>query len=292
MVIELKNDWLKVEIDSFGAEIKSVKNKNGVEYMWNADEKYWKRTAPVLFPFVGSLRDKEYTYKGKKYPMGQHGFARDMEFDVVSQDAKSVWFELKANGDTLKVYPFKFCLRIGYELEGECLKVLWDVSNQGKDDVMHFSIGAHPAFMCPLNGEKTKAGYSLNFNTKEGLIYSRINNEGLMKNYKTEVMFDKDGKIVMDDHFFDEGVYIVEDYQANRVVLEDKNGKAYITMKFDAPLFGLWSPDKDAPFLCIEPWYGRCDRETYEDDLTRREYNNKLKPDENWKRSYTITFNK
>ncbi|MCR5271376.1 MAG: aldose 1-epimerase family protein [Lachnospiraceae bacterium] len=290
MLIELKNEFLTVEIESLGAEIKSVKNADGFEYMWNGDEKYWKRTAPVLFPFVGSLRDKQYTYKGVTYPMGQHGFARDMEFEVDSNSLSEAWFELDENNDTLKVYPFKFNLKIGYQLEKDTLKVIWKVTNKDEDETMNFSIGAHPAFMCPTQGEDSKEGYALKFNTKEGLVYARINDEGLEKNNKQELELDEDGKIVMDEGFFDEGVYIIEDYQSNAVSIIDKKGKPYISVKFDAPLFGIWSPDKKAPFLCIEPWYGRCDRETFSDDLPRREYNNKLKAKETWTRNYTITF--
>ena len=84
----LENDTLRVEIDSFGAELKSVKRKSdGKEYMWYADKKYWGRTSPVLFPFVGNCRNKEYRYGGKTYAIGQHGFARDMEHTMESQNS-------------------------------------------------------------------------------------------------------------------------------------------------------------------------------------------------------------
>lgn len=290
MITELKNKYLKVSIESFGAEIRSIQNKDGFEYMWNADEKYWKRTAPVLFPFVGSLKNGEYTYKGKKYPMGQHGFARDMEFDVDKKSDTEAWFELKENGDTIKVYPFKFLLRIGYKLDGDKVKVTWEVKNTAEEDEMHFSIGAHPAFMCPKDGEDTKEGYALSFDEKEGLVYARINEAGLVKNNKQMLMLDNDGKAVMDAGFFDDGVYIIEEYQAKEVAILDKSGKPYVKVSFNAPLFGIWSPDKHAPFLCIEPWYGRCDRETFTEDLPRREYNNKLKAGETWTKSYTMEF--
>ena len=126
MIYTLKNDVLTVEIESFGAELKSVKsNATGTEYMWCADEKYWKRTAPVLFPIVGSLNHKEYTYKGEKYEMSQHGFARDREFNVISNTENAVWMELNEDKETLAVYPFKFTLQIGYELSDNQVKVLW-----------------------------------------------------------------------------------------------------------------------------------------------------------------------
>ena len=109
----LENDTLRVEIDSFGAELKSVKRKSdGKEYMWYADKKYWGRTSPVLFPFVGNCRNKEYRYGGKTYAIGQHGFARDMEHTMESQTADTIWFSLHSNEETMEKYPFAFVLKI------------------------------------------------------------------------------------------------------------------------------------------------------------------------------------
>ena len=111
----LENESLRVEVDSFGAELKSVKNKaTGQEYMWQADPQYWGRTSPILFPFVGSLKNKCYTYDGKTYSMGQHGFARDMEHTLLSQTENTIYFELVSNEDTIQKYPFDFVLNLCY----------------------------------------------------------------------------------------------------------------------------------------------------------------------------------
>ena len=105
---------LKVTINSFGAELASIRGKEtDSEYLWNADAKFWKRSAPVLFPFVGSLKNKEYHYEGKSHPMGQHGFARDMEFAVDVQTATEAWFSLRSNEETKAKYPFEFILKVG-----------------------------------------------------------------------------------------------------------------------------------------------------------------------------------
>ena len=111
----LENENLKVEIDSFGAEIKSVKRKSdNFEYMWCGDKKYWGRTSPVLFPFVGAPKNKEYRYDGKTYTMGQHGFARDMEFTLEAQTEENISFVLTDTAETCEKYPFHFALHIGY----------------------------------------------------------------------------------------------------------------------------------------------------------------------------------
>ena len=159
----LENDTLCVEIDSFGAELKSVKRKSdGKEYMWYADKKYWGRTSPVLFPFVGNCRNKEYRYGGKTYAIGQHGFARDMEHTMESRTEDTIWFSLHSNEETMEKYPFAFVLKIGYNLTGNELKVMWKVENPDTK-TLYFSIGAHPAFLCPFNGEENKLGYGLQF---------------------------------------------------------------------------------------------------------------------------------
>ena len=59
----LENENLQVTINHFGAELSGiVKKETGVEYMWNADERFWKRSSPVLFPIVGGLKNKEFIY--------------------------------------------------------------------------------------------------------------------------------------------------------------------------------------------------------------------------------------
>lgn len=291
MNYKLENETIAVAVESFGAELKSVKSKtDDKEYMWCADEKYWKRTSPVLFPIVGSLKNQSYLYEGKEYPMSQHGFARDREFTLVSQSDNSIMFELKADADTLKVYPFQFTLQVGYELMGNTVKVLWKVVNEEKDKEMYFSIGAHPAFNCPMNGEESKAGYAMKLNAKGNPLYSRINGDGLMLDPKSELKLDE-GSVVFTHDFFNEGVYIIEDCQASEVSLQDLEGKPYVTVSFDAPLFGIWSPEKkNAPFVCIEPWYGRCDRDDFAGDLTEREWGQKLAPKQIFEKSYDITF--
>lgn len=98
----LENNVLKVEIDSHGAEVKSVLSKKDYrEYMWYGNPSFWGRTSPVLFPFVGSVKDKQYRHKGVSYDMGQHGFARDMDHSVISQNSEEIWFELKSDANTL-----------------------------------------------------------------------------------------------------------------------------------------------------------------------------------------------
>lgn len=287
----LENEALRVEIDSFGAEIKSVRSKlEDREYMWYADSKYWGRTSPVLFPFVGSLKNKEYHYQGKTYPMGQHGFARDMEHTMVRQEDNCIWFSLKSTEETLEKYPFPFVLEIGYELKENEVKVLWKVTNPAEEE-MHFSIGAHPAFLCPIYGEEDKTGYSLYF---EGLkeVHHHGNTLDTGMSLKEDLILPLvDGKAEITPDFFDRCTYMVEGKQTGAVGLVAPDGRRYVTVRFDAPLFAVWSPEgKNAPFVCIEPWYGRCDADDFYGTLEEREYNNCLEGKGQFVASYTMTF--
>ena len=166
--IKLENDQIEVIVNYHGAELRSLKKKaTEQEYLWNADAKYWGRTSPVLFPFVGGVKNKVYRHEGKEYPMNQHGFARDMEFSLVSQSADEVWFALEDTEETYKVYPFHFHLEIGYRLEDASVSVLWKVKNIN-DTEMHFAIGAHPAFFCPLHEGEKQSAYYLGFRDGQG----------------------------------------------------------------------------------------------------------------------------
>ena len=284
----LENDVLKAEINLFGAELASlVKKETGDEYMWNADEKFWKRHSPVLFPIVGSLKNKEFLYDGKAYPMGQHGFARDMEFSLVSNDGTEAWFSLSSDETTIEKYPFAFTLEIGYRLDGNTLKVMWHVINED-DKTMYFSIGGHPAFMCPLSGKGEQTDYSIYFDTEKDLTYGSLSGNGLIEK-KDNVLAANGGKLKIDAHLFDEDALVIEGGQAHEVSLVNPEGNPYLTVCFDAPLFGLWSPaKKNAPFVCIEPWYGRCDDEGFAGTLEEREYGNQLAPGEDFEVSYEV----
>lgn len=147
-MITLKNDILSIKVDRHGAELWSIRDHSGREFIWQADPAFWKRHAPVLFPIVGSLWDKKYRVDGKEYSLEQHGFARDMDFHLVSSDENTLWYELKSDAETLAKYPYAFTLKIGYKLTGNKIQVMWEVSNNdGK--TMYFQIGAHPAFYYP-----------------------------------------------------------------------------------------------------------------------------------------------
>ena len=289
----LENDKLEVKISTFGAEIQSVKNKiTNKNYLWDGNKEFWGRKSPVLFPFVGSLKNKEYEFNGKKYQMGQHGFARDMEFEFLSKIENIIWFQLKYNEDTLEKYPFKFLLKIGYELNGNKLKVIWNVENLD-NKIMYFSIGAHPAFLVPFEENTNREEYYIKFNTNKNLINTGLENGLANKNNLNNgiIKLDDKGYLKIDKELFKYDALILENNQATEVSLCMPDKTEYVKVKFESPLFGIWSPYKEnCPFVCIEPWYGRCDSIEFNGNLEQREWQNQLKPKEKYNKNYIIEF--
>lgn len=287
----LQSGGLRVTMADAGAELTSIVDiASGKEYLWHGDPAYWGRRSPVLFPIVGSLKNKEYLYNGRTYPMSQHGFARDRDFVMTSHDENSIWFELKSDEKTYDAYPFAFKLEIGYQLTGRTIQVIWKVTNTDKK-IMYFSIGGHPAFMCPIDQQGKQTDYYLIFDNKENLTYSKLSSNGLIET-EGHILETEDGTLRITEHLFDEDALVIEGRQAKEVSLAGSDQKPYLTVRFDSPLFGIWSPaGKQAPFVCIEPWYGRCDKESFDGSLADREYGNELRPGNTFEASYTITCN-
>ena len=288
-LFQISNDKITIQVDSLGAELKSLKEvASGREYMWNADSAYWKRTSPVLFPLVGGLKDGTYRLDGQEYPMGQHGFARDMEFKLKSQVAHEIWFVLESDAGTLEKYPYSFVLELGYELTDMTVIVKWRIKNSS-EDTMFFSIGGHPAFLCPIDEGTRQSDYKIRFDAKEKVVSSCLEN-GLVG--RKTVTYDlRDGILPVTEHLFDGDALVIEHDQAHRVALVTPDGREYLTVKFDAPLFGIWSPPKkQAPFICIEPWYGRCDRTDYTGNWEEREWMQSLGAGETFAADYRISI--
>ena len=285
---QIRNESLTLEIDAHGAEMKSlIDNCSGQEYLWCGDAAYWGRTSPVLFPLVGNYREKQSCFDGKWYSLSQHGFARDMDFELVSEKGDEIWFALEDSPETLEKYPFGFRLELGYRLQGRAVEVLWKVTNKN-DREMYFSIGGHPAFNCPLREGEKQTDYRIGFDTCEPLTASVLDENGTVSE-RTKVLELTDGMLQITDSLFDEDALIVEHDQAHKIALYTPEGEKYLEVKFEAPLFGIWSPaGKHAPFVCIEPWYGRSDRADFGQKLEEREWGNVLKAGEIFTAAYQI----
>ena len=286
----LSNDLLTVTIDTFGAELQEIaNNRTGWQYLWHGDKAFWGRRSPVLFPIVGSVWDGCYRMDGNEFRLGQHGFARDREFEIMTDTPDDeAWFSLESDDSTLALYPRRFRLEIGYRLQEARLTVMWRVINLD-DKEMCFQIGAHPAFNYPdFNAADDVHGYfSFDSRTLEKQV---IEEKGCVGSATETVVLDDDAMLpVVNDTFCNDAI-VLGDNQVHRVSMLDKNRAPYISVLFQAPLVGLWSPSAKAPFVCIEPWWGRCDRVGFSGDFSDRDYVNKIAPGETFSASYMVIF--
>lgn len=291
-VYTIANEKITVSVNGMGAELSSLRGKSGTEYLWDAKPTWWKRSSPVLFPFVGGLKNGCYQVDGKTYPMAQHGFARDMEFSLIEKEDSMLRFRLCSNAETLERYPFPFRLDISYQLEGNSLTVGWDVANTG-EKTMYFSIGAHPAFLCPppnapfLDGKsKNRTDCFIQTDAEKEISY-RMLEGGLICPPKYQISLEN-GRFPITSDTFEHDALVIEGNQAHKVSLNCQDGLPFVTVSFDAPLFGLWSPPGGAPFVCIEPWYGRCDAQDFNGSLKERDYTNCLEPGQIFHAQYSI----
>ncbi len=254
----LANDYLSAEFKSFGAELISLRDKKGTEYIWNGDARYWKRHTPILFPIVGKILKDEYELEGKTYKMPAHGFARDLEFEVERQTEEAITFVLKSSLGTQAFYPYAFCLKIHYTLEGRRLGIAYEVQNQDTCP-MAFKIGAHPAFKWPRFHDEKMEDYELVWEQEEAeAVQLLINKEVYLT--KEEKPF-KGSHIPLSKALFEkEGVLIWRNYKSQALSLVSKKHLEKLTVDFKGfPFLGVWSPTDEGPFVCIEPWHGHAD---------------------------------
>ncbi len=246
---QIESNSLIVQVTSLGAEMKRLFSRDWHrELLWLGDEKTWKRSAPVLFPIVGRLKDDEYHLQGKTFKMSQHGFARDYEFKCTYCGASELEFLLVATQETFNLYPFCFELRVRYKVEDSKVIISYFVKNDDRQDI-YFSIGAHPAFETAQ-----LANYEIRFE-KEEKEYFRVR-DGLvdwLRPYDLDTQ-----KMQMEKSLFADDALIFRKHKSKYFELVDKKRNEIIRVNSHTPFLGIWGKG-DVPFVCIEPWFGVSD---------------------------------
>ncbi|WEV71598.1 aldose 1-epimerase family protein [Lactobacillus sp. ESL0785] len=287
----IKNSILQVVISSKGAEIQSIKSQhNGYEYIWQADPNVWGRHAPVLFPIVGRLKDDEYTYQGKTYHMAQHGFARDLEFTVERQAAESITFLLHDTEQTREIYPFKFELRVNYNLLNNLLEENFTVTNKSAGEMI-FGIGGHPGFNIPTTKAITKEDYY--FCTQPSVARIQIPLKGAYLDWSNRSLASTNSLITLSDHLFKNDALIFQLHgHDNKVSLRTETSDFHVNVWLrNAPFVGVWSQyPKTADYVCIEPWWGIADREDTSGKLEEKYGMNHLEPGAEFHAGFGMAF--
>lgn len=279
MIVTISNTKISASINALGAELIRLE-KDSKNYIWTVDETYWNKTSPILFPIVGRLKNDTYSIENKTYELPRHGFARNLEFQIVNQTESSVVFVLESNSETLKNYPFEFELRLEYELDENELKMKYFVENKLKA-TMPFSIGAHPAFVI----ENSFSDYSLNFNQTEEFISYELDNEQFSNSFRK--INSENGQINLNYPLFKKDALVFKHLKSNKLTLLNKN-EPVLSVQFEGfPYLGIWTKP-NAPFLCIEPWCGLADNVNHNGNIFEKEGINFLQAKETFSKTIKI----
>lgn len=250
MNVILQNSALTATINTKGAELVSLK-KNTKEYIWQGDPKFWDKHSPILFPIVGTLKNGQYNYADKQYELSRHGFARDNDFLVHETFQNKAVFSFSSSKETVKQYPFDFELKITYLLGENNLTIHYEVTNKGVSD-MPFSIGGHPAFALAGNFEN----YSLFFENDKSLTSHSLENNLLSD--RTTILELSDGKLPLNYSLFENDALIIKKLESKKIQILESNKPLLEVVLHDFPNLGIWTKN-NAPFICLEPWFGYSD---------------------------------
>ncbi|RRJ90227.1 aldose 1-epimerase family protein [Flavobacterium macacae] len=279
MNFSISNGNLVAIINSKGAELNSLK-KNNTEYIWEGNSEFWGKHAPILFPIVGTLKENKYSFESNEYSLSRHGFARDLEFQVYESNKESITFSLKSSEETFKNYPFQFELRVSYTLSETNLEVNYQVFNQN-DFEMPFSIGGHPAFALPNNFEN----YCLKFDGDQ-IISSYFLKDDLLSDDFQEIILEND-KLKLNYTLFKDDALIFKNLKSNSIeIVENDNPILKFTFD-DFPNFGIWTKE-NAPFICLEPWFGYSDTIDASGKITEKQGITILESNKNFSASFSI----
>lgn len=280
MTTTISNSNLTVQIKHLGAELFSIKNEQNKEYIWEGNSMFWGKHSPILFPIVGSLKNNNYCVNGKQFQLSRHGFAREKKFELIEKTNETATFSLLSTKETKEIYPYDFELQICYSLKGNKLYIDYKVINNN-ESTMPFSIGAHPAFALPGNFEE----YSLEFPQDDLLKYYLLE-KGLISNVTDELQL-VNRQLGLNYHLFEKDALVFKTLKSKSISLL-KNSNPILKVNFnDFPNLGIWTV-VNAPFLCIEPWFGYSDTLDEYADFSKKEGIQLLEKNETFKSNYSI----
>lgn len=285
----LENHYLRVEINSLGAELKSIINKkDGTERFWKGDPEYWDGSSPVLFPIVGKLKEHKYKLNGETYDMPMHGFASSKKFSVIKTSEDEITFELTYDEETLKIYPFKFKLQIAYRLQGAKIEITYKVINIDNKEI-YFAIGGHPGFKCPVFLGESISDYYIEFEEENETAERKLLGERNFFTHNCESLFKDNNKLTLSVELFKNNAIIMKNIKSTYLKLKSTKNDTELKFNFDEfPILAIWSPVKESPFVCFEPWESHSDYEDFQGDFKEKEGINSLNPKTDYTKRFSI----
>ena len=287
----ISNQNLFIEISDHGAEIKSIKYNN-VEYLHDSNPEFWSRSAPLLFPNIGTIKNGKALINGKEYPMVKHGFLRDRDMIVTNHESSSITFEYKATENDLQIYPFDFNISVTYQIHGNILKSYIVVTNLSENEMI-FNLGLHPAFKVPLFENEKFEDYKFIFKHEGSYECPAVElSNGTINFNKIIKKFDNLKVLPLNYDDYKEDALVFTNLATHQIKLTNKDESHGVSFEFhDFPLLGIWTPNhKKANFICIEPWIGCADPTDHDGDFSKKCELVTLKEKENTLITYQIKF--
>lgn len=295
-VTTIRRGGLTAKVDSQGAQLSSLA-LDGVEYLWQADPRWWAKHNPVLFPAVGAPRCKPQTCSKGECNVPKHGFARDYEHRLVgvSDDGASVTYELSDTPETRALYPYAFKLNMTYALTGPAtLTQTFRVENTGEDP-MPFSVGGHPAFNVPVPAPEAAGesfeDYDLHFMRAWTCDSPKMVEGGLMS-YADPFHVLRDSDVLpITRGMFDFDTVVLRDVPDSTITMTGRKSGRGVRIDFAGFDFvGIWSAQPDAPFVAIEPWTGHAALDTEDGVMEHKDNVTILAPGRVVEYAYSITL--
>lgn len=281
MVYSAENSKFTLAVKEMGAELNSLKSKEtGIEYIWNGNTDIWYGQSPILFPIIGRLLDDKYTLNGKEYSMDKHGIVRKKPFTLVEKTENSLTFVQTDDDESITKYPYKFELKVKFQLTEKGLKVTHTVKNNN-DSVMYYSFGAHPAFNCQI-------GDYLEFNKDTSLETERIDHESILIDEKFPVEMDGNKVVLTKDLFVDDAL-ILSSFDSDSISIKSNSHDRIIKFDFDSPFLGIWAKP-NAPYVCLEPWWGVNDSYNKVSDFSEKRGIMSLEPNSSKKFAWEVSI--
>ncbi|MVB12995.1 Protein LacX, plasmid [Caprobacter fermentans] len=253
----ISNQNITADFNTFGGELISLRCSD-LEYLWQGDKTYWGGQAPVLFPIVGCLRNKQAVTASRRIcRMERHGVARKREFVLKDKSEDSITFALRSDLETKERFPYDFELEIQYFLLGKSLTTRYTVCNPGNSD-LPFQIGGHPGFRCPLTAGELFEDYIVEFEYPETAdCPSPDSQTGLVDLCRRRAILKNESVLKLNHHLFENDALIFDSLRSDAVKLFcPKTGRG-IQMEFhDFKYFLIWSSSNGGPFVALEPWSG------------------------------------
>lgn len=289
MLHTLHNDQLWVQVSAHGAEPMHLRDKTGTELLWQGDPAVWPRRAPLLFPFIGRLKNETYTVGGQAYHIPIHGFGPDSDFTPVEQSDTALTLRLTDSDATRAQYPFAFQLDVRFTLDGNRLTKACTMTNRS-DVPLAYELGGHEGYRVALAADECAADAYIDCGV-ETVLHPYCSDEALYLLDKTREVPLENGRLYLRPGLFDQDALILSDLKQRSLTLVQAHGQRRITVDFDDfDYVGIWShPTIPSDYVCIEPWSSLPDFHAPGTELTEKWGVRTLAPGVSETLRYTVT---